>query len=98
LILLIESLIDGGTLWSIPSLEPYLLRQPDDPWTHNAFTIENAKRNTDSPLKIFYLGGSLCKESITTAADIEQALIDVGSNVAFFNLTAHHQTFTQNSM
>lgn len=94
----IEVLLAAGYPWKYSSLEPYLLRNNADDWTHNGFEIQRIKKATSSKNNkhvVIFLGGSVGIEAITTDEEMSRMLSDRMNRPVFFrNLCSSYKTFS----
>lgn len=93
-----EVLLAAGYPWKYSSLEPYLLRDNADDWTHNGFEIQRIKKAASSKNKkqvVIFLGGSVGVEAITTDEEMSRMLSDrLNSPVLFRSLCSSYKTFS----
>lgn len=93
-----EILLAAGYPWKHSSLEPYLLRNNGDYWTHNGFEIQRLKKAAFSKKNkemFIFLGGSVGLEAITTDEEMSRMLSDrLNRPILFSSLCSSYKTFS----
>jgi hypothetical protein len=93
-----EILLTAGYPWKYSYLEPYILRNEGDTYTHNAFEIQRIKRDVSSinpQHVVIFIGGSVGLEAITTDEEMSKILSDrLNKTILFRSLCSSYKTFS----
>ena len=93
----IECLIRQQYPWRFTSLEPYLLKKPNDDWNHNAFLLQKLKETNlhDFDRSYLFLGGSAAIEAITSDEEMKERLKELtGKKIGFMSITSSFKSFS----